>query len=220
MNQSQIATMKTRLMVVIASTRPGRVGLPVGNWFAERVEADPDFELDLVDLAELDLPFLDEPNHPRLGRYEHLHTQEWAARVARADAFAMITPEYNYGFSAPLKNAIDYLNVEWAYKPVGFVSYGGVSAGLRAVQMLKQVVTTLRMQPVFEGVAIPFVSEFIDDEGLFAPNPLIDEAATAMLAELRRVEVALKVLRPEAREASASAAGRPRVTVRSGDNEI
>jgi NAD(P)H-dependent FMN reductase len=187
--------MRPRLMVVIVSTRPGRAGLPVGNWFVEKVKEEAGFELDLVDLVELDLPLFDEPNHPRLGRYEHRHTKDWSAGVAAADAFVFVMPEYNYGFTAPLKNAIDYLNVEWAYKPVAFVSYGGVSAGTRAVQMLKQVVTTLRMVPIFEAVSIPFVSEFIDDEGEFVANPTLEDAAVAMLVELRRVEAALRPLR-------------------------
>ena len=88
---------------------------------------------------------MDEPNHPRLRQYTKQHTKDWSAKVEAADAFVFVMPEYNYGFNAPLKNVIDYLNQEWAYKPVGFVSYGGVASGTRAVQMIKQVVTTLKM---------------------------------------------------------------------------
>ena len=87
------------------------------------------FEIDFADLAEVNLPFMDEPNHPRFHRYTHQHTLDWSARVEAADAFVFVMPEYNYGFTAPLKNAIDYLHAEWAYKPVGLVSYGGVAAG-------------------------------------------------------------------------------------------
>lgn len=183
------------LTILVASTRPGRVGLPVSEWFTDQAREYGRFELDVVDLAELDLPLLDEPNHPRLAKYEHQHTKDWSARVDRADAFVFVMPEYNYGLSAPLKNAIDYLNREWHYKPVGFVGYGGVSAGARAVQMVKQVVTTLRMVPVFEAVYIPFVGQLIDDEGALTASPLLDEAAAAMLAELARVETALRPLR-------------------------
>jgi len=106
-----------------------------------------------------------------------------------------VMPEYNYGFNAPLKNAIDYLHVEWQYKPVGFVSYGGVSGGTRAVQMLKQVVTTLKLMPLPEAVTIPFVAQFIDDEGAFAPNEMIEQSGKAMLDELVRVSGALAGLR-------------------------
>ena len=104
-------------------------------------------------------------------------------------------PEYNYGFTAPLKNAIDYLHNEWKYKPVGFVSYGGVAAGTRALQMLKQVVTTLKMTPVFEAVNIPFVAQFIDDEGRMQPNEILETASRVMLDELVRTEAALRPLR-------------------------
>jgi NAD(P)H-dependent FMN reductase len=182
-------------MVVIASTRPGRVGLPVGEWFAERARAHAGFQLEVVDLAELDLPFMDEPNHPRFHEYTQQHTKDWSAQVQAADAFVFVTPEYNYGFNAPLKNAIDYLHVEWQYKPVGFVSYGGVAAGTRAVQMLKLIVTTLRMTPVFEAVSIPFVAQFLDDEGELQANETMENAATAMLHELVRVAAALAPLR-------------------------
>jgi NAD(P)H-dependent FMN reductase len=104
-------------------------------------------------------------------------------------------PEYNYSLTAPLKNAIDFLHNEWQYKPVGFVSYGGVSGGLRAVQMVKQVVTTLKMTPLTEAVALPFVAKFVDDEGDFVPGEMAEQAAQAMLGELVRVSAALAVLR-------------------------
>jgi L-histidine N-alpha-methyltransferase len=186
------------LQIVIASTRPGRVGAPVAEWFTDRARAHGSFEVEVVDLAVVNLPMMDEPNHPRMRRYTHEHTKAWSATVERADAFVFVTPEYNYGFNAPLKNAIDYLHLEWQYKPVGFVSYGGVAAGTRAVQMLKQVVTTLRMTPVFEAVSIPFVAQFIDDEGVLQPNEVMDTAATQMLDELLRVEQALRPLRTPA----------------------
>ena len=112
-----------------------------------------------------------------------------------ADAFVMVMPEYNYGFNAALKNAIDYLHHEWRDKPVGFVSYGGVAAGTRAVQMLKQVLTTLRMVPVFESVNIPFVHNLMGDDGELAPNEIMDQAAVAMLDELARIGRALAPLR-------------------------
>ncbi|HLJ67397.1 MAG TPA: NAD(P)H-dependent oxidoreductase [Chloroflexota bacterium] len=184
-----------RLMILIASTRPGRVGLPVAEWIEKKVAEHGGFEADVADLAEIDLPFMDEPNHPRLRRYEHQHTRDWSARVDDADAFVFVMPEYNYGFNAPLKNAIDYLHWEWQYKPVGFVSYGGVSAGTRAVQMIKQVVTAVKMVPVNEAVSIPFVQQFIDGDGRLQPNEVMDTAANAMLDELQRLTAALQPLR-------------------------
>lgn len=186
------------LQIIIASTRPGRVGLPVAQWFARRAVAHGAFTVEVVDLAEIALPFLDEPNHPRLRQYTQPHTKAWSARVDAADAFVFVMPEYNYGFNAPLKNAIDYLHWEWQYKPVGFVSYGGVSAGTRAMQMIKQVVTTLKMTPMVEAVSIPFVRQFIDESGQVQANEVMETAATAMLDELARWEAALRSLRAQA----------------------
>jgi NAD(P)H-dependent FMN reductase len=184
-----------KLIIVIASTRPGRAGFPIAQWFIARAEAHGGFEVQVVDLADLGLPFMDEPNHPRLRRYEHQHTKDWSATVDAADAFVFVIPEYNYGFTAPLKNAIDFLHQEWKHKPVGFVSYGGVAAGTRAVQMAKQVVTALSMVPVFESVNIPFFTQFIDDAGELQANETMEHAAIAMLDALVRTEAALRPLR-------------------------
>lgn len=184
-----------RLSIIIGSTRPGRAGLPIAQWFADRARRHGGFEIDVVDLAELNLPMLDEPNHPRLRQYTHQHTKDWSARVAGSDAFVIVTPEYNHGYSAATKNAIDYLHHEWHYKPVGFVSYGGVAAGTRAMQQLKQVVTALRMLPLTDAVNIPFHTQFLDDEGRIQANEVMEQAADAMLDELLRVEAALRPLR-------------------------
>ncbi len=193
------STRKPKLMIVIASTRPGRVGGVVADWFERRAREEGDFDLEVVDLAALNLPFMDEPKHPRFRQYIHEHTRAWSRMVEAADAFVFVMPEYNYGFNAPIKNAIDYLHHEWQYKPVGFVSYGGISAGTRAVQMLKQVVTTLKMYPVVEAVQIPFVQQLIKD-GRFEPNEILEQAADAMLAELYKLTEALTPLRQEAAE--------------------
>jgi NAD(P)H-dependent FMN reductase len=192
-----------RLLVIIGSTRPGRAGLPISEWFVERAREHRGFEVEVADLAEVDLPFFDEPNHPRLQKYEHRHTKDWSATVDRADAIVMVTPEYNFGYPAALKNAIDYLHNEWKDKPVGFVSYGGVAAGTRAVQQLKQVVTTLKMVPVTENVNIPFFFQLMDDEGRLRANDVMETAATAMLDELGRLTSALMPLREERDEQAA-----------------
>jgi NAD(P)H-dependent FMN reductase len=183
------------LQIIIASTRPGRVGLPVGQWFAERARAHAGFAIEVVDLAELGLPFMDEPNHPRLRRYTQQHTRDWSARVAAADAFVFVMPEYNHGFTAPLKNALDFLHYEWQYKPLGFVSYGGVAAGTRAMQMLKPVAVGLKLTPVMEAVNIPFVHQFLDDDENVNANEVMEQAVVAMLDEMLRVEAALRPLR-------------------------
>ncbi|HEY3954948.1 MAG TPA: NAD(P)H-dependent oxidoreductase [Streptosporangiaceae bacterium] len=185
------------LTIIIGSTRPGRAGEPIAEWFAARARAHGGFDVEVADLAEIGLPMMDEPQHPRLRQYTQQHTRDWSERIDRADAVVFITPEYNYGYPAALKNAIDYLHEEWRDKPAGFVSYGGVAAGTRAVQQLKQVVTTLRMVPVVDSVNIPFHPQFITD-GRFAANDVLDQAADAMLDELLRVGGALHPLRAKA----------------------
>lgn len=184
-----------QLLIIIGSTRPGRAGLPIAQWFTERARAHGIFEVGVADLAEIRLPLMDEPAHPRLQQYTHDHTKAWSTVVAASDAFVFVTPEYNYGYTAPLKNAIDYLHTEWKHKPVGFVSYGGVAAGTRAVQQLKQVVTTLSMLPLNEAVSIPFHTQFIDGEGRVNANEVMEQAADTMLDELVRTELALRTLR-------------------------
>jgi NAD(P)H-dependent FMN reductase len=186
---------KPVLRVIIGSTRPGRVGPAVAAWIAQRAVEHGGFDVQVTDLAELDLPMFNEPGHPRLGQYEYQHTKDWSALVGGSDAFVFVTPEYNYGFNAALKNAIDYLHNEWNNKPAGIVSYGGVAAGTRATQMLKQVLTALRIMPVTDAVNIPFVRNFLDEDGRLKPNEVLEASATAMLDELLRWSQALRPLR-------------------------
>jgi len=192
-----------KLAIIIGSTRPGRAGLPIAQWFATMARQHGGFDVTVIDLAELALPLLDEPHHPRLQQYLHDHTKQWSALADAADAFVFVTPEYNYGYPAALKNAIDYLHQEWQHKPVGFVSYGGVAAGTRAVQQLKQVVTTLKMLPVVESVNIPFHSQFLGADGTVQANEVMTQAADAMLDELVRTEAALRPLRTTTERAAA-----------------
>lgn len=188
--------MAPRLTVVIGSVRPGRSGLPVAQWFVEHARAlGDDFEITLIDLAELNLPFLDEPNHPRLRQYVHQHTKDWSAQVDASDAFVFVTPEYNHGYSPVLKNAIDFLHQEWAYKPLGFVSYGGIAGGTRAVQQLKQVAISVKLFPIIESVNIPFHAKLLNDDGTIEANEHMVHSADAMLSELAKLQAALQPLR-------------------------
>jgi NAD(P)H-dependent FMN reductase len=189
---------KPVLQVVIGSTRPGRAGLPVGRWVAEQAEKDDRFDVELVDLAEVALPIVDEPNHPRLRRYTHDHTRRWSATVERADAFVFVVPEYNHGVNAALKNAVDYLVHEWAHKPAGIVSYGGVAGGTRAVHALKPTLSVLKMLPLTEGVIIPFVATHLAGEGdqrWFTPTAEMQNGAGVMFDELARTTPLLRQLR-------------------------
>jgi NAD(P)H-dependent FMN reductase len=185
---------KPVLQVVVASTRPGRAGRAIGEWFRDRAEATGDFDVELVDLAEVGLPFLDEPNHPRLKQYVNAHTKEWSAIVDRGDAYVFVTPEYNHSFNAVLKNALDYLHQEWQHKAAGFVSYGGVSGGTRAVNGLRQVTSSLRMVPVVEAVYLPFYTQVMED-GAVKPTDMMNNSADAVLAELAKLTSALRPMR-------------------------
>lgn len=187
------------LKIIIASTRPGRIGLPIGNWITRVAEQHGGFDrVEILDLAEIDLPFLNEPKHPRLRQYTHQHTIDWSAAVDSADAFVMVSPEYNFSMTAPLKNALDYLVAEWAYKPVGLVTYGGMSGGTRAANAIRQVVSVLKMIPVPEAVALPMVFPQIVDGEFLAADANVT-AANLMIDELVKVEAALASLRSTAK---------------------
>jgi NAD(P)H-dependent FMN reductase len=186
--------MPLRLHVVIASTRPGRVGPSVAAWFDGVARKEGSFDVRLVDLSDFDLPVYDEPRHPRMQQYEHEHTRLWAESVAAADAFVLVTPEYNFGPTPALLNALNYVYNEWTYKPAAFVSYGGVSGGIRAVQVTKLTLTTLKMVPIMEAVTIPFVSEHVKD-GRFEAKEIHAQSAEALLKELHRWAEALKPMR-------------------------
>lgn len=184
----------TKLMIIVGSVRPGRVGLPIAHWVREHAEQAGGFEIDFVDLAELDLPMMNEPNHPRLRQYRQPHTLAWSARVEPAQAFVFVTPEYNYSFAPALKNALDYLNQEWWRKPVGFVSYGGSSSGTRGVASLLPVVTALGMVRVGANVELSFPGQQISD-GTFHAGEKESAILAKELVELASLADGLRAVR-------------------------
>jgi NAD(P)H-dependent FMN reductase len=173
---------KPVLHVIIGSTRPGRVGPAVAQWFYDIASLDEDFDVELVDLATFNLPVYDEPNHPMRGDYKFEHTKKWSASVTRADAIVFVIPEYNHSFNAAMKNAIDYLHNEWRYKPVGVVSYGGAAMGTRALEALKPVLVALKL-PFAGEVTIPLTFVPIVD-GIFPGNDVLVASAQALMKEL------------------------------------
>lgn len=183
------------LQIVIVSTRQNRKGPAVATWFEQQARASGAFDVEVVDLAEVALPLFDEPEHPRLRKYQHAHTRAWSEVVSRADAYVFVTPEYNFSPPPSLINALDYFVHEWAYKPAAFVSYGGISGGLRGVQASKLLLTSLKMVPIVEAVAIPMFTSRLDADGVFTSDATLDAAARTMLSELARWESALRVLR-------------------------
>jgi NAD(P)H-dependent FMN reductase len=180
-----------RLHTIIGSTRPGRSGPLVAAWFHSFALEHALFKAVLVDLMDFNLPVYDEPHHPALQKYQHAHTKKWAASVEAANAFVFVAPEYNYGPSPALLNALDYVYLEWNYKPAAFVSYGEVSDGLRGVQATKQILSALKMVPIVEVVSIPMVQNHIND-GKFVPTEDEKLAAAKMLTELERWAQVLK----------------------------
>jgi len=183
-----------RLTIIIASVREGRGGDALARWFIERARQHGKFDVQVADLRELNLPLMNEPHHPRLKKYVHESTKQWSAIVDGSDAFVFVSAEYNYSTPPALVNALDTVYHEWTYKPVGFVTYGGISGGLRAMQMTRMMVTGFKMMPMVEAVNIPFYTQFVQD-GVFKANETHEKSVSPMLDELLRWSEALRGLR-------------------------
>ncbi|MBB5910952.1 bifunctional NAD(P)H-dependent oxidoreductase/GNAT family N-acetyltransferase [Actinoalloteichus hymeniacidonis] len=191
------------MVVLTCSTRPGATGPAVADWLLRTLTPHADalgVELRHVSLRDLNLPFFDEEEHPALGSYRNPHTTAWSNIVDPADGFIAITPEYNYGMPATLKNALDYLSHEWAWKPMGFVSYGNTSAGTRSVQHAKQVITTLRLVPLGSTVALRLQDTI--DSGRVRQNAHLTASANGLLEELVRLAHALSPMREAAQRSA------------------
>lgn len=183
-----------KLGVITVSTRDGRVGAAVADWFAQFAKAESEFEIVPIDLKDVNLPVLDEPNHPLMHDYQFEHTKRWSELVTPLDAFVFVTPEYDYFVPGALVNAIDYLATEWSYKPAGFVGYGGISGGLRSIQAAKPLLTSVKMMPLPESVSIHFVQNNLENN-VFTPERKHEDMARIMLTELTKWATALQPLR-------------------------
>jgi NAD(P)H-dependent FMN reductase len=171
-----------RIGIILGSTRPGRRGEQVARWVLEQASQRDGATYELVDLADFELPHLDEAATASQGRYEHEHTKAWAAAIARYDGFVFVTPEYNHSTSGALKNAIDYLYAEWNNKAAGFVSYG-VHGGTRAVEHLRLIVGELQIADVRQQVAISLLSDF-EGYTTLKPIPHHEAGLGTMLGQL------------------------------------
>lgn len=183
------------LKIITSTVRPGRKGPVVAEWIADKARKNGSFNVEILDLGEINLPLMNEPNHPRFKNYIYEHTKNWSAKIDEADAFIFVTAEYDHSYPAPLKNALEYLMSEWAYKAAGVVSYGGVSAGTRAAHMLSGDLASLKMVPLFESINFPFFFQNFNEKGEFTVNEVSDKAADAMLSELVRWTQGLKIVR-------------------------
>jgi len=156
-----------RIAIIIGSTRPGRKGEAVGKWAYNIAQKRSDAEFELVDLAEFDLPLYDETMPPSTGQYSHVHTKVWSAKIASFDGYVLVTPEYNHSTSAALKNAIDFLKLEWVNKAVGFIGYGSMM-GSRAVEHLRLILASLQVATVQAQVGLSIFTDF-ENFSVFKP---------------------------------------------------
>jgi NAD(P)H-dependent FMN reductase len=182
------------LKIITATVRPGRKGPIITNWIAEKARQHGGFDVEVLDLKEINLPLMDETNHPSLKKYEHEHTKRWSAKIDEADAFIFVTAEYDFNYPAPLRNALEFLFHEWGYKAAGIVSYGGVSAGTRAYNSLKSDLSSFNMAPLTKAVHLPFFTQFIKDEK-FTPNETLEKSAEVLLNELVRWTKGMKIIK-------------------------
>ncbi|GHO70083.1 hypothetical protein KSC_089750 [Ktedonobacter sp. SOSP1-52] len=176
----------SRILVIFGSTRQGRRGEVVANWLMDRLATRTDAIFELVDLRDISLPFFDSPTSPVYGHIAP-EAEQWAALVDRADGFIFVTPEYNHGYSAVLKNAIDHLYSQWAHKPAAIVSYGGFAAGYRAAEQLRQVLIELKMVPIREQVGISLVPNWVPSVSDAPDSPsgvFLDRSFNGMMTEL------------------------------------
>jgi len=173
------------IKIVIGSTRPGRFGPKPAAWLMELARDVPNVTFELVDLADANLPLLDEPVPPSISaEYANEHTKAWAAQMVAADGFVFVVPEYNHSYAAATKNAFDYLYKEWVDKPIAFLSYGAGAGGTRAIEHLRTVVSNLKMFGISEHVIIPNYWEKLDEQGNFKPSEGQTKTAKEMLQQI------------------------------------
>ncbi|MFI1016158.1 NADPH-dependent FMN reductase [Streptomyces sp. NPDC020965] len=186
----------TKIAIILGSVRPGRNGEAVARWVLDQARKRGDAEYELIDLKDVDLPFLDEITPPSFGQYANEHTKRWAATVASFDGFVLVTPEYNHSTSAALKNAIDFLYAEWNNKAAGFVGYGSVG-GARAIEHLRGIMAEVQVATVRSQVMLSLFTDF-EDFSTFKPAALHTDAVDAMLDQVVAWSDALKPLRKPA----------------------
>jgi NAD(P)H-dependent FMN reductase len=158
-----------KIQIIVGSTRPGRKGDAVGEWVLAQAKKRDDFEVELVDVADYNLPLLDEATPPSMGHpYTKNHTKKWGEKIAEADGYVFVTAEYNHSIPGALKNAIDYLFKEWNDKAAGFVGYGS-AGGVRAVEHLRQVMGEVKVADVRSNVLLSLAHDF-ENYSKFKPN--------------------------------------------------
>jgi NAD(P)H-dependent FMN reductase len=183
----------TRIGIIIGSTRPGRKADAVAQWVHSIASEHSSAEFELVDIMDLELPFLDEAVPPSFGQYANAHTKKWAEKIATFDGFIFVTPEYNHSVPGALKNALDFVYGEWNNKAAGFVGYGSLG-GVRAVEHLRVIMAELQVADVRTAVALSIFTDF-ENFTNFKPSEFQRESVTAMIDQLIPWSEALKTLR-------------------------
>jgi NAD(P)H-dependent FMN reductase len=182
-----------KIAIIVGSTRPGRKAEAVAKWAHGIAAKRKDAEFELVDVQAFNLPLLDEPVPPSMGQYSKPHTKAWAAKIDAFDGYILVSPEYNHGTSAALKNALDYLYREWNNKAAGFVSYGS-AGGARAVEQLRLNMAELQVATVRAQVMLSLFADF-ENFSTFKPAAHQEKSLAAMLDQLVPWAEALKALR-------------------------
>lgn len=184
-----------KLAIIIGSTRPGRKAEAVARWVYDiaKKREGADLEIELVDIKDFNLPLLDEPVPPSLGKYSHEHTKAWSAKVDSFDAYVFVTPEYNHSTSGALKNALDFVYREWNNKAAGFVGYGS-AGGTRAVEQLRLIMGELQIADVRAQVALSLFTDF-ENFTTFKPAAHHEKSVDSMLDQVIAWGGALKTLR-------------------------
>lgn len=182
-----------KLQIILGSTRPGRVGESVARWAESVASKRRDVEFELVDVADYNLPLLDEPVPPLLNQYSKDHTKKWAAKIAEADGYVFVTGEYNHSIPGAFKNAVDFLNKEWNDKSIGFISYGSNSGG-RAVEHWRGVAGELRMADVREQLLLNLAQDF-ENWSVFKPTDAHEEQLNKVIDQVASWARALEPIR-------------------------
>ncbi len=188
---------KIRIGIILGSTRESRFGEKPARWIFGLASRNGEVDAELLDLRDYPLPFYDEPLTPsKLKSYKSPVADRWAKKIDGMDAYIIVTPEYNHGYPAVLKNALDYAYFQWNRKPVGFVSWGG-AGGTRSVEQLRQVSVELQMAPIRNAVHIQSFWTLLDPSGNLKPGAIeaYDDAAGNMLEQLLWWAKALKAAR-------------------------
>ena len=192
--------MKLKIGIVLGSTRPNRNGEAVAKWVFEHAQQRTDADVELVDVADFNLPLLDEPIPPSQGKYSKDHTKRWAAKIESFDAYVFVTPEYNHATSGAMKNALDFLYREWNNKAAGFVAYGS-AGGVRAVENLRLICAELQIATVRAQVAFSLMTDF-ENYSTFKPAEYQQKTLSTMLDQLVAWGTAMKTVREGARRAA------------------